>query len=188
MTRLRMTRWWLPAAAAAVLLAAGCGHQDSPGVASTGKGTAKPTASATNTHGSALAYSKCMRAHGIKDFPDPSANGELSVDAKPGSDLDPNNPTYKSADTACKSLMPPPQQQLPAGLKEANLKYAKCMRSHGVSDFPDPSADGSLQIQSRPGSDLDPNNPTYKAANEACKHLQPGGGDGGTLSSRGPGS
>jgi hypothetical protein len=178
-------RWWLPVAAA--LLAAGCAHQASPGVASTGRGTARASASASGAHASALAYSKCMRSHGIKDFPDPNSDGELTLDAQPGSDIDPNNPTYKAADAACKSLLPP-QQKPPAGLKEANLKYAKCMRSHGVSDFPDPSADGTLQIQSKPGSDLDPNNPTYKAADAACKHFELGGGNGGKLSSRGPGS
>jgi hypothetical protein len=179
-------RWWLPAAAV-LLLAAGCAHQASPGVASTGAGTARASASASGTHGSALAYSRCMRAHGVKDFPDPNGDGELELNAGPGSDIDPNNPTYKTADAACKSLLPP-QQAPPAGLKEANLKYSKCMRSHGVSDFPDPSSDGTLQLQSKPGGDLDPNNPTYKAADAACKHLQLGGGGDGKLSSRGPGS
>src|SRR4051812_14201506 len=80
-------RWLLPVAAL-VLLGAGCGHQASPGVASTGSGTAKPSASAANRRGSALAYSKCMRAHGVKDFPDPTSDGSVSLDAQPGSDLD----------------------------------------------------------------------------------------------------
>jgi hypothetical protein len=48
------------------------------------------------------------------------------------------------------------------------LKYATCMRAHGVSDFPDPKPDGSTQIQPTPGSDLDPNNPRFKAV-DACK-------------------
>jgi hypothetical protein len=38
-----------------------------------------------------------------------------------------------------------------------------------------------LQIQASPGSDLDANNPRYKAANDACKHYLPGGGAGGGL-------
>jgi hypothetical protein len=59
------------------------------------------------------------------------------------------------------------------------------MRAHGISDFPDPKPDGSLQIQNSPGSDLDPNNPQYKAAHDACKHYMPGGGAGGTLGTGG---
>ena len=129
---------------------------------------------------STLAYARCMRAHGIEDFPDPDAHGNLGLNGGPGSDLDPNNPAFKAADAACKSLLPPPQAPRP-GMRAQNLNYAKCMRQHGISDFPDPKPDGSLQIQATPGSDLDPNNPQFKAANEACKKYQPGGGAGGSL-------
>jgi len=52
-----------------------------------------------------LAFSACMRAHGIKDFPDPS-NGGLRIQVNPGSDLDPNNPTLQRAQRACQGLLP----------------------------------------------------------------------------------
>jgi hypothetical protein len=65
------------------------------------------------------------------------------------------------------------------------LAYARCMRAHGISDFPDPKPDGTLQVQASPGGDLDPNNPRYKAANDACKKYMPGGGQGGSLSTGG---
>jgi hypothetical protein len=52
-----------------------------------------------------LAFSTCMRAHGLKDFPDPS-NGGLRIQAHPGSDLDPNNPTFQSAQKACQKYVP----------------------------------------------------------------------------------
>jgi hypothetical protein len=52
-----------------------------------------------------LAFSTCMRAHGVKDFPDPS-NGGLRLSVHPGSDLDPNNPTFKRAQQACQKYMP----------------------------------------------------------------------------------
>lgn len=48
-----------------------------------------------------LAYSKCMRSHGFADFPDPSPGGGLSIQVKPGSDLNPQNPAFKSASTTC---------------------------------------------------------------------------------------
>jgi len=45
-------------------------------------------------------YSQCMRAHGIPDFPDPNGQS-LSIQATPGSDLNPHNPTFKNAATLC---------------------------------------------------------------------------------------
>jgi hypothetical protein len=52
-----------------------------------------------------LAFSACMRAHGVKDFPDPS-NGGLQIHVRPGSDLDPSNPTFQKAQQACKGNLP----------------------------------------------------------------------------------
>ena len=52
-----------------------------------------------------LAFSACMRAHGLKDFPDPS-NGGLQLQVHPGSDLDPNNSTFRKAQQACQGHLP----------------------------------------------------------------------------------
>ena len=52
-----------------------------------------------------LTFSACMRAHGIKDFPDPS-NGGIQLQGGPGSDLDPNNPTFQQAQQACQKDLP----------------------------------------------------------------------------------
>jgi hypothetical protein len=169
------------------LLAAGCGSSGSgaPPVASI---SSSPSASATSSGGSArasmLAYARCMRAHGISDFPDPDAHGDLGLNGQPGSDLDPNNARFKAADAACKALRPAPQPP-PKDLRAHTLKYSRCMRAHGISDFPDPKPDGTLQIQASPGSDLNANNPRFKAANDACKKYLPGGGAGGSLSTGG---
>jgi hypothetical protein len=64
-----------------------------------------------------LQFSTCMRAHGLKDFPDPS-NGGLRVQVHPGSDLDPNNPTFRNAQQACLKYLPfkaPPATAKSAG-------------------------------------------------------------------------
>ena len=70
------------------------------------------------------------------------------------------------------------------------LRMARCMRAHGIKDFPDPNGQGAIGIKVSPGSDLDPNNPQFKAANAACQHLMPGAktGVGPQLSSAGSGS
>jgi hypothetical protein len=52
-----------------------------------------------------LAFSACMRAHGLKDFPDPS-NGGLQIQVHPGSDLDSGNPTFQKAQQACRGDLP----------------------------------------------------------------------------------
>lgn len=53
------------------------------------------------------------------------------------------------------------------------LKLSACMRSHGVSNFPDPSG-GRLEIN--PNSGLDPRSPAFQAAQRSCKQYLPNGG------------
>jgi hypothetical protein len=56
------------------------------------------------------------------------------------------------------------------------VKFAECMRSNGVSQFPDPSASGKLTIDGVVnGSSLDPNTPAFKQALTACRDLEPAG-------------
>ncbi len=65
------------------------------------------------------------------------------------------------------------------------VKFATCMRSNGVSQFPDPSASGKLTIDAvANGSSLDPNSPAFKRAISACKHLEPAGFTGSKRSSQ----
>jgi len=115
-----------------------------------------------------------MRSHGVSDFPDPNAQGGFSAP----NGMNPNSPTYISANNACESLdgsSTPPAASASNAAKL--LKYSECMRAHGISDFPDPNAQGHLDLGSgKKGSDLDPSNPQYVAANKACQADLPGGG------------
>jgi hypothetical protein len=47
-----------------------------------------------------LKYSECMRANGVPDFPDPTANG-IQIPVQSGTDLDPKNPAFQSASKLC---------------------------------------------------------------------------------------
>jgi hypothetical protein len=176
--RARPRRAGLRAAALAclALVAAAC---SSPAKTGTGAGPA-----GGSTRHSELAYSRCMRAHGISDFPDPNSQGGIALNGGPGSDLNPSSPRFKAATNACKPLLPPQKALSPAqqaAAKAQALKYSRCMRAHGISDFPDPNAQGNLQIQAQHGSDLAPDNPRFRAANSACQHDQPGGGQAGSF-------
>jgi hypothetical protein len=74
---------------------------------------------------------------------------------------------------ACGSSKP----QTAAGSSRAGqgIRFADCMRSHGVPNFPDPSGGGGgIQIQI--GSGINPHSPAFQAAQQACRKLMPGGG------------
>jgi hypothetical protein len=63
------------------------------------------------------------------------------------------------------------------------VKFAECMRSNGVSEFPDPGASGSFTIDGVVnGSSLDASAPAFKHAINACKGLEPVGFMGGKRS------
>ncbi len=59
----------------------------------------------------------------------------------------------------------------------AGVKFAACMRSHGVPKFPDPSGSGG-GIQIPDGSGINPRSPAFQSAQSACQKLLQGGGPG----------
>jgi hypothetical protein len=125
----------------------------------------------------ALAFSECMRSHGLPNFPDPNAQGVIQ-----GSGLDPGSRTFQTATKDCRHLLPNGGVPTPAEQAKAlaqALKMSQCMRSHGITDFPDPVsvAGGGIQISlhSTPGSDLNPNSPQFQAAQKACQRFSPAG-------------
>jgi hypothetical protein len=59
----------------------------------------------------------------------------------------------------------------------SGVRFAECMRSHGVPNFPDPSSGGGIRIQA--GSGVNPQSPAFKAAQAKCAKLLPRGRPGG---------
>jgi hypothetical protein len=169
------------AAAASALLAAGCGGGSSgPGVArigSTSTSASSGSAPASNSR-SPNAYSKCMRSHRVPLFPDPSSNGQIS----PGRGVDPRSPLLRKAQDACRPLLPKGGSYATAGSgapltseQQAQLlRYAKCMRSHGVPTFPDPGAHGFALEPDQ----VDFKSPRFTSAQQACRSLLPKLGQG----------
>lgn len=88
--------------------------------------------------GPLLRLAQCMRAHGVAHFPDPSPAGGLSIPNYINTDA----PAFKSAQGACAKLAQGggDQTRLSASRKAQFLTIAKCMRSHGVPDFADPTS------------------------------------------------
>lgn len=197
MTRIKMTPAGKPAgrlrraALAAValtglfLFASACssGSQSPgvPGAAGTYSATAPNSANDGSSMHNAAAYASCMRSHGVPNFPDPTSQGTFQITSNDGINI--NSPQYQNAMKSCQSLAPA-FGGIPAQNKAAALKYASCMRSHGVANFPDPNAGGGFEIGGNSG--IDPSTPQYQSAQEACQHYLPGAG-GSTITSSGGG-
>jgi hypothetical protein len=56
------------------------------------------------------------------------------------------------------------------------LKFSQCMRSNGVTNFPDPQRGGGLLLKAGGQTGIDPRSPAFQSAQKACKHLLPNGG------------
>ena len=97
--------------------------------------------SQSTTTQKALAYSRCLRSHGVPKFPDPNSSGVLPKETP--QQLGVSSSQLQTAQTACRSLLPNGGSgPTPAALQQSwsdFLKFARCMRSHGVSNWPDPT-------------------------------------------------
>jgi hypothetical protein len=154
------------AAAALALLAAACGG-GSPGnhVAKLGTHTAQSTG--------ALAFSTCMRANGVSKYPDPTSSGALVKESL--QQLGVSTSRFLSAQSACRHLLPnggsgPTAAELQQNRAQA-LKYAQCIRAHGVPSFPDPAGDGRIPDPATAG--IDQGSPRFETANRACGRYRP---------------
>jgi hypothetical protein len=144
-------------AAAGLVLLAACAGAPAPA----GPAPAGPAGSP------AVAFSRCMRAHGVPDFPDPARGGGVPKVTPQQAGV--SNARFQAAQRACARLLRPSPAQAPrimAGL----LGFARCMRSHGLPTWPDPATDRSGQpVFDIPG--LDPDSPRVSRAADACTHL-----------------
>jgi hypothetical protein len=126
----------------------------------------------------AVAYSQCMRGHGVPSFPDPvqTPSGGYGYRTK---GIDPNSAAFPGALQACKALPSPwnsTGQRLSPAQQEAWLAWARCIRDHGVPDFPDPTFSGSEVYDPGDAS----NSPQLQSAIDACASQRPSvGGLGG---------
>lgn len=78
-----------------------------------------------------------------------------------------------------------PAGTLPASGVSQGVRFAQCMRSNGVSNFPDPGPSGQFTIDAiANGSGVDINSPAFQQAFTACKALEPAGFTGTTRSAQ----
>jgi hypothetical protein len=157
------------AAAALALLTAACGGSPS----STGAGG--------SNRSQVLAFSQCMRSHGVPRFPDPDpSTGGVKIDSAQQYGV--SDSQLQAAENDCLRLLPAgvgdqfPPAEVPL-LLPAMRSFSQCMRSHGEPNFPDPTVDA----QGRPVFDVSDagfsrdqtHSPQFSAQMNECGHLLP---------------
>jgi hypothetical protein len=184
------------ALAAGVVLALGlaacAGGSKNGGVASlsgSGQHTSATTAgnNSRDQRQAFLDYAKCMRQHGI-DMPDPqfTDGGGVNMTIRgrgpgAGGKGPEDDPKLKAAQQACQHFLPnggefkrPNAQQV-----QQMVNFARCMRQHGI-DVPDPGANGGITVRGGSGPNgkvgANPDDPKFKAAQQACQHFLPNAG------------
>lgn len=173
-------------AAAAIGLAACSGGSSNPQVASLGasssdgSGSSAATGSSTTSGASGSAtqllgeWTACMRSHGDANQATPTIdaskvihvttpagyNGLMGLGGKTGS-----NSCSAYIDEASQALAAGSGNDLTNGAPKSLVplvKFAECMRAHGVADFPDPGSNGQGNVPA------DSNTPTYHNAQKIC--------------------
>ena len=129
----------------------------------------------------ALAYSRCMRAHGVLKFPDPNSSGAIP---KVGlQQLGVSSTAFQAAQKACRHLLPNSGQSSQAWDQmalSALWKFARCVRAHGVPNWPDPLAESDPGQPGTPGfprnlpPGINTNSPVVENAMNKCQHLLAG--------------
>ena len=155
--------------AGSVIVLTGCG----------GSGAKPKTSTAPyGPKSSPAALSRCMRANGVSGFPDPEAgpNGAVGLPLIMGSDgsltaegKSFSGPALRKAERICAVYLPPasgPPPRIAAAEHRRELTQARCMRAHGVPNFPDPSSSVNSQPPSLAG--IDTQSPAFKSAARAC--------------------
>jgi hypothetical protein len=134
----------------ALLAALGCGGSSGSRVAQLDStSTTTGSAGASTTRGSPtsqmLAYARCMRSHGVPTFADPDSSGLPKTQVVNARRSDPSR--FDAANTTCRHLLPGGGTSGGNGETPAQIaqdwtdlrKFARCMRSHGVPNWPDPT-------------------------------------------------
>jgi hypothetical protein len=171
--RRRKSRLWqanllaaaLAGAALAMLALTACGGGASFTVAAGQSGSSEQQG---------IAHSQCMRSHGVPGFPDPSAQGYVQLG--PGNQVNPNSPQFQKAVQICAKLAPVGGQGTESHfdqLMTSMLKFAACMRAHGITNFPDPVpyGNGGVELLIPSGIGVDIHSPQYARADSICQPL-----------------
>ncbi len=121
-----------------------------------------------------------MRSHGVPNFPDPTASGGIPKPAVVSAFQAVGNAQAQAAQNACNHLLPAgglsgqASQTVTAQDQQDYLNAAACMRSHGITNFPDPVFSNGHVNLNIPSS-IDSKSPQFTQAAQTCTKLIPAG-------------
>lgn len=154
-----------PVLAAGTLALAACGSGGKPSASGqTGSGPGP----------GAVTFAKCMRGHGVPQFPDPGGPHSGSSISILGAQLPPSTnikaPAFQSALNVCmkRFLAGHPRPPVTTAQKAAALKFSRCMRAHGVPGFPDPKFPGNRGIGIPEPTGAGASSPAFLHAQQVC--------------------
>jgi hypothetical protein len=157
----------VPLATAAIVASiaiAACGTNSS---SSSSSGSHLTAAQVRQAEQSAVSFADCMRSHGVPNFPDSPYAQKHMIASSSG-----QAPAVQSAVAACSHLLPHgSQSQTPAhsqGQTAAMVAFARCLRSHGFVNFPDPTSGGDLTHQMLATAQINLQQPALVQAADAC--------------------
>jgi hypothetical protein len=144
------------------------------GAGATGTTNAPANGATRDPEQAALAFARCMRAHGV-DMADPKVDDQGRTQIRiGGGGAKPDPRKLEAAQKACGTPFGGDGPgKLDPRARDAVVDYARCMREHGI-DMPDPTGDGGLVIRKRAGQGKgdgpDPESAAFQAADRACAH------------------
>jgi hypothetical protein len=148
------------------LTAVGCSKGPSETDTAGTSRTSRSTASTLNTQEQGVKFAECMRGNGLSDFPDPEPDGDFAYFVSVTPEV------WKRTLATCKELQPPgtlSSKRTPEEQSET-LKFAQCIRDHGVKDFPDPvNGEPAINTYKIPSSNSEDGMRILDAAINACK-------------------
>jgi hypothetical protein len=136
--------------------------------------SSNPPAASAQQNG-AVAYARCVRSNGVPNWPDPESNGTFDKSKLTAERLGVSSSRLQSAQNACRHLLPNggsgPNAAQVQQMKTQGFEFARCVRSHGVPNFPDPDSSGRIPDPASVG--IDQGSPKFEAANQACGKYRP---------------
>jgi hypothetical protein len=154
------------AAAACSVLLAGCGSNSSAPAAASGQNRDNPNPAQAQRE--ILAFTTCMRAHGVAGLANPAAS-DLKAELAPTT---PHSPAFQAAFPACSHLLPFGQSHETDAQTRAHegafMSFARCIRRHGFPSFPDPSINGQITHEMVANAGINLNQPAVLQAGDAC--------------------
>ncbi len=153
------------------------GGQSSGGQSSGGQSSGGQSSGGQSSGGALVQYARCMRSHGVVSFPEPASLGapgairafKGQIAASVASLA--SSPEFQHAQRTCAKYYGPPTTSAPQVTPQEMRKLlavSRCMRAHGVTNFPDPNP--TTGDMSTPAG-LSRSSPTVVAALRACTPL-----------------